>query len=383
MRRLGWLAGFVAGVGFLGVGAGAQTAATVVDVPVPLLGPILGPMPGGLVRTGDAVTGEDPAQADPAHGAELREDGLQRFSKAQYGRTHVEAMQFGDATGAYSAYTLYLKSGAKTLKEDEWGGAKGAVVDGRTLVLAQTVVAIVDAGAEPGALSKIVLALPKVSGPKGQPPLLPTFFPRKALVPGSLRYAVGPAGYAAMGGTLGASQLGWEKSAEAAMAEYADRRGKETLTLLLYPTPQIAGEHTRALQEQAGNGTTKVRREGELVAVAAGTFSADDAQNMVENIHMRSEVSMDKPLPLEFNSEIHKTYSLLTSIAVFCGVGGLAAVMLGVFLGGGRALFRKMRGKDAATEAEFLSLHLDPQNQAPRFPAGGVEGARGGPLGLG
>jgi len=41
--------------------------------------------------------------------------------------------------------------------------------------------------------------------------------------------------------------------------------------------------------------------------------------------------------------------------------------LLGVFLGGGRALIRKMQGKDAATDAEFLSLHLDNQNPRPKF----------------
>jgi hypothetical protein len=169
-----------------------------------------------------------------------------------------------------------------------------------------------------------------------------------------------------MGGTLPVAQLGWEKSAEAVTAQYVDKRGKETLTLLLYPTPQIAGDHARLIEAEVGS-AAKVRREGELVIVAAGTFNADDTVNMEENIHMRSQVTFDKTMPLDFPTEIHKTYSLLLSITVFCGVGALAAVLLGVFLGGGRALVRKMQGKDAATDAEFLSLHLAPQNPRPKF----------------
>ncbi len=63
-------------------------------------------------------------------------------------------------------------------------------------------------------------------------------------------------------------------------------------------------------------------------------------------------------MPLEFNSEVHKTLSLLEGIAVFCIVGCLAALVLGVFLGFGRAGIRVLMGKPAATEPEFLRIDL-------------------------
>ena len=65
--------------------------------------------------------------------------------------------------------------------------------------------------------------------------------------------------------------------------------------------------------------------------------------------------------------ETRKTFGLLANIIIFSGVLCLAAVLLGLFLGGGRALVRVLRGKPPATEAEFLSLHLDPQNPVPIF----------------
>ena len=112
-------------------------------------------------------------------------------------------------------------------------------------------------------------------------------------------------------------------------------------------------------QQGAGSaGTVKIRREGPLVALTTGLWTAGDAQKMVDGIHLRSEVSFDKPMPLEFHTELQKTYSLLTSIAAFCGVGALAAVVLGLFLGGGRAAIRVMQGKPAASEPEFLRIDL-------------------------
>jgi hypothetical protein len=47
-------------------------------------------------------------------------------------------------------------------------------------------------------------------------------------------------------------------------------------------------------------------------------------------------------------------------------VAGGTAIMLGLILGFGRASLRVLRGKPAAAEPEFLSLHLAPQNAAPR-----------------
>jgi hypothetical protein len=55
------------------------------------------------------------------------------------------------------------------------------------------------------------------------------------------------------------------------------------------------------------------------------------------------------------------------SIAILSGVLMGAAVLLGLFLGVGRAWFRVLRGKPAAVEVEFLSLHLAPQNKPVRF----------------
>ncbi len=65
--------------------------------------------------------------------------------------------------------------------------------------------------------------------------------------------------------------------------------------------------------------------------------------------------------------ETRKTFGLLANVIIFSGVLFLAALLLAIFLGGGRAIVRILSGKPPATEAEFLSLHLDPQNPTPVF----------------
>ena len=159
---------------------------------------------------------------------------------------------------------------------------------------------------------------------------------------------------------------------EAATAKYTDRRGAETLTLLLYPTPTIAGGHLRAVDRLVpglGNAfrNVRTRREGSLLIVADGTFSPDAAQALVENTHLREILSTDKAMPTPDVIETRKTFGLFANIILFAGALGLASVFVALFLGGGRAIVRMLQGKPAATEAEFLSLHLDPQNPTPMF----------------
>jgi hypothetical protein len=317
----------------------------------------------------------------------LEECGPVRSAVADYGhggRTiHVEAIQFGDRSGAYSAFTLVVRPEMKFRSDpgvgdaavvDAVGGGAELIASGSTVVLIGGATAQ-DAGAWKG----LIEVLPKVAGNKDVFPLLPTEVPTKGLVPGSVRYALGAATYQAEGGVMPSYALGWDKSAEAVTAQFADKRGKETLTILLYPTPTIAGIYAKTVASFAGQGanaaSSKVRREGELVMLAQGTFSPDEAQRMVENIHLKEVLSFDKDVQPVFHVEVQKTFSLLTNIVILSGVLMLAAVVLGFFLGFGRAWVRVLQGKPAAEEVEFLSLHLAPQNEAPKFDSGGPEEA--------
>lgn len=279
----------------------------------------------------------------------LVEDGIRRYERGgpqgPGAKGMVTVYQFDDATGAAAACDYLRKSGSTVVRS------------GVSVVVA----ALKGSPASTEAVLRTVeVGLPKVGGPKGMSPLLPTYLPVKDLEKGSERYAVGPLGYQAMGGVLPAEMIGFDKAAEVVTAKY---EGKGVLTMLLYPTPQIAGEHGRQIEaemnrEGSAAGTVKLRREGPLVLLTTGVWGAAEAQRLVEGIHLRSEVTWNKPVPPEFHAEIKKTVSLLTSILVFCGVGALAAVILALFLGGGRAAIRVLQGKPAATEPEFLRIDL-------------------------
>src|SRR5579859_7228255 len=60
-----------------------------------------------------AINNNDPAAADPANAAVLKEYGLQKVASGSFrhgaATMTVKAMQFVDATGAYGAFTFYRK----------------------------------------------------------------------------------------------------------------------------------------------------------------------------------------------------------------------------------------------------------------------------------
>jgi hypothetical protein len=328
----------------------AQEAKTMLAIqPTPLL-------PESL-RTGpDHDAGNGAPSWSGADGPILVEDGIRRYERgdAESPVAHgnntpsgtVTVYQFDDATGAYAAYSYLKKSNADHV-----------MLSGVSVVVSNLKLYPESAAA---LLKTVQVGLPKVGGTKGLPPLLPTYLPTQGLKRETVKYALGPVGYQAIGGVLPPEIIGFDKAAEAVTAKYD---GKGTLTMLLFPTPQIAGDHGRQIEAEmnrqgASAGTVKLRREGPLVLMTTGAWKPAEAQEMVENIHLRNEVTWNKQMPPEFHSEVRKTVSLLTSILLFCGLGALAAVVLALFFGGARAAIRVMQGKPAATEPEFLRIDL-------------------------
>jgi hypothetical protein len=323
------------------------------------------------LRTGpDYDAGNGAPAWSGADGPVLVEDGIKRYERgtAQSPVVHgtvpsgtVTVYQFEDATGAYSAYTYLRRSAGDRVTRN------GVSVMVSNLKLYPESAAAL--------LKAIEVGLPKVGGTKGMAPLLPTYLPEKGLERDSVQYALGPAGYQAMGGVLPGEIIGFDKAAEVVTAKY---QGRGTLTLVLYPTPEIAGDRGRKIEaemnrEGSAAGTVKLRREGPLVLMTTGAWTPTEAKAMVEGIHLRNQLTWNKPMPLEFHAEVKKTYSLLSSIATFCGLGALAAIVLGLFFGGGRAAIRVMQGKPAASEPEFLRIDLSGQSSRIRTEGTGVE----------
>ena len=363
----------VVSVGLCAVSGGAVTAQTMaagggtrtmlMEPPTPLLPATLGKMK----RVAEGDVGDGLGAVDASDAAAMTEDGLRRFARSEYAAANalpqgtVTVYKFFDASGAVAAYDYFRRPGMRAEKVGD-----DAVSNGDELLMRSGANVVVghfrlDHEAMIALTRELIAGLPKVGGSAGIAPMLPTLVPAKGIDAESLRYALGPAGYRAMGGVLPAQMVGFDKNAETVTAR---TKGGGVLTLLLYPTPEIAGDHERAIEalaKQPGTtlaGTVKMRREGPLLLLTTGAWTAAEAQKMVDGIHLRSEVTWDKPVPLDFATEVRKTFTLLESIAIFCAISALAMLVLGLFLGYGRALVRVMQGKPAASEPEFLRIDL-------------------------
>jgi hypothetical protein len=100
----------------------------------------------------------------------------------------------------------------------------------------------------------------------------------------------------------------------------------------------------------------EVRRSGPLVALVSGDAIPDDSHKLLATVHFDSDLTS---IPQPTESEVAKTGQLLLGIAALVIIGASAAILLGFFLGGGRALYRMARGRPISSIYDEEFIHLD------------------------
>lgn len=392
-----WIYRFVASAAMAGaVAAGAQQkpgapASTEHAVTISLPRPLLPDAFAGWVATQAPKPLADAAQADRANAAALKEYDFQNGVTATYHRAGetltLKALRFKDVSGAYGAYSLYRENGWP--KEDIGSGA----ASNHNRVLFWTGGTVVDAtfshiSPESGSeLRELAKQMPVVQGTSALAPPILSLLPKRSLDAQSTHYAVGPAGYVGSGGVLPPDLIGFDREAETATANYSLSSGPATLTLISYPTEQMAAAQEAKIRSyiQAGSkaqppfpkplvdsdqASLEIRRTGPVVALVSGDAIPDESHRLIGSVYYRSDyVSIPQP----GESEVSKTSRLLLGIASLVIIGASTAILLGVFFGGGRALYRIARGKPASSvyEAEFIRLNLREENPiVPHAPGG-------------
>jgi len=354
----------------------AQPAAHLTLLPVPK--PLLPDSFAGWVAEDALKKLVDPAQADPANAAALKEYELTDAVVGNYQREGetltLRALRFHDASGAYGAYSFYRHNGWP--KEDIGSGATSnhnrvLFWIGNTMVDANFSHIGPMSGSE---LRELAGHIPVPEGTKALAPPLLGDLPKGSLDGQTTHYALGPVGYAGAGGVLPPGLVGFDRDAETITANYSLTSGPATLTIIDYPTPPIAIAQEAKIRAylKAGSqanpawpkplvdsdqASLEVRRSGPLVAIVSGDAIPDESHKLLATVHYDADL-MSIPQPTV--SEVAKTSQLLLGIAMLVIIGGSTALLLGVFLGGFRALYRVARGKPASSmfEAEFTSLHL-------------------------
>jgi hypothetical protein len=356
--------------------AASATSATTVELP-PSPQALLPNAFAGWAAAAPIQALTDPAQADATNADALKEYGFTFGALGCYKREGetltLRALEFDDESGAYGAYTFYRPTG---WPREQIG--TGAASDKNRVIFwrGNTVVDATFSRVGPmsvGEMREIAARLPLPAGNKALPPPILSFLPQQSLSGQTTHYAEGPSGYAGAGGVLPAGVAGFDRGAEAITANYALPSGPATLSIFEYPTPQIARleEDTIRNYIKAGSkaqppwpqplmdsdlASLEVRRSGVLVALVSGDAVPDESHELLERVHYEADLT-SIPQPVE--SEIIKTGKLLFGIVALVSVGAIAAILLGFFLGGGRALYRVARGKPPSSVYDEEFIHLD------------------------
>ncbi|SDG02636.1 DUF6599 family protein [Terriglobus roseus] len=350
----------------------AQTpaASTTVSVPpAPLLADHFGPWQASAPATVNDIHLPD----DVAKELIVKRSDAKIY-EAEGNKAAVSAVELADATGAYSAFTYLRTAEMHPCSTGNSLGVDCAVSSGRLLFWqGDTVVIVAPAGLKgiaAGSFTDLVGTLPKPNGAKAAHPLLPGKLPTDGLEKTSLRYAVGQNTYTAGGGAIPAEVLDFSKSPEILTAHYrSSKSGTGLLTLIFYPTPTIAGDRMRAIQQAISDkkmpasflaGDPQIARSGPIVAIASSGFTAKEAAKLVGGVKYQAQIAWDKPEGYMEQFKVSAAASVLVQIMIFVFVMCGAALALGIVFGGGRAAFRISRGKSASSLAdmEVISLGL-------------------------
>jgi hypothetical protein len=351
-------------------------------------GSLLPEMFSGWQMTGETLKSTNPQAADEGDAAALEEYGFTGYEAVSYARDHdtltVKAMAFGDATGAFGAFTFYRRPNMRSEQIGQGAAFDGVRVlfwSGTTLVDARFAHITPMSAAE---LRDLATQLPQPKGNQGRPPTLPAYLPSQHLEPMTVQYAIGPQAYRLSGGVLPAGLVDFGRSAEVVTAQYNALNGTGTLTIINYPTPEIAIDREHAIraffashgampgaaQGPPQNSWTSAlstsnpaalqsRRSGPLVAVTSGSFSAPAAQQLLQRVHYEVNLATSNSKP--YVPDTTKVVQIILGVAVLVGIFALIAIIAGISLGGGRVLWRKMRNKPGSIEsdtADFIRLNL-------------------------
>jgi hypothetical protein len=254
----------------------------------------------------------------------------------------VSLEKYRDPSNAYEAYTALIRPDMHPTTLGRTSAVDGdrlfALLGGFILEVRPTP-AISDAD--------LAALVHFVSGQADQTPLPPIrgFLPR-GFMDGTQRYARGPAGFRNAIASLKqnefvnlVSEAGFDLDAEAMFAHYREGKEEAVLLLLEYPTPQLAEQHLRHLEQalpaaakQAG---TTIKRKGSLLSLVLRPSSAAYGDALRGAVNYETVVTANEPHQTVTDPPILST---IAKIFIATGVFMVIAVVLGVAFGGVRVL---------------------------------------------
>ncbi len=333
----------------------------------------------------------DPKIADPAEAPLLQEDGFINLEAATYEQNgrhlKVKALRFHDATGALGAFLYYRQP----QMNDESIGDLASSNNEHVIFYRANIV--VQAGFDKltamsaAQLRELATMLPTASGGDAKTPDLPGYLSKKAQIPNSTRYAGGPVALDKIGAPVSAQLVDFAAGAEVVLSKYQADPGDATVTLIEYPTPQLATEHLKRIDDahkmanaqQNPNGPALInleqiytRRTGPMVVIVSGLLTPNAVGKLLHSVNYDADVIWNERWA--FNKKDNLGYVILNVFAL-ATVLMVLALVFGIGFGFLRVVASRMFPKHVRSVAkgqEFISLHLDgPSVEAGKTDASG------------
>lgn len=339
--------------------------------------PILPPQFSGWQISGTAQTSKDPVVADSANAALLKEYGFTDFESGTYTRDDgrkltLKLARFGDASGAYGAFTYYkMPQMIKESIPDQGASLNERVLFYRGNILVDAVFEKLTAMSA-AELRDLSQALPLPVGNTRNLPALPAYLPKLGYVKNTAKYVIGPVGLEKISSPLPQQLVDFTKGAEVALGTYETSDGHATLILISYPTPQIAAEHLRQIDaarqpnptQPAGSpaalniGPVFDKRTGPMLVVATGAISQGEAQSLLSAVNYEADVTWNENT---YSGKKNNLANLLLNVFLLCAILIAFSAVAGLAFGGIRIFFNRILPESLLhreKDEDFISLKL-------------------------
>jgi len=316
--------------------------------------------------------------ATPANAKDvLTESGLESAETRTYSNGNaaitVTTYRLHDPSGAYEAYTFFQEPKNSCPQSSELtpcsASADASSAKTRVALVGNILITIDNAGSltseDLDALSKQMNA----KADKTPPPPIPNYLPTRDRIPGTEKYALGPAAFRTALSTLDRPEYralsdaaGFSSGAEAMFAQYQNKGDAAVVLLIDYPTPQLAGLHWKHLEQalppSAKSDGTSIERKGTLLAIVLAPSSPSYAARVRDAVNYETQVTWNEPTHTITDPPIT---TVLAKIIIATGVFMLVAIVFGVAFGGVRVLLKNLfPGKvfDRPEQMDVLQLGL-------------------------
>jgi hypothetical protein len=274
--------------------------------------------------------------------------------------------QFKDPTRAYEFYTFAVLPGMRPLGLGRYSAIQQD--DARFLIGNLVVQAGLSEHLPPESLQDVLEVLKAKADPTPLPSI-PGYLPTEGRVFGSEKYASGPRGFQSAAcflerpdiGEL-SKEVGFEHDAEAMFAHYRTVKDDAVLLLIEYPTPQLAEQHLRHLEQMmpaaAKKAGTTIGRKGSLLSLLLRPSSASYGESLRNAVNYETQVTWNEPRQTMTDPP---WATVLGKIIIFTMLFMVVAIVLGVAFGGVRVLtkiFLPGRVFDRPEQLDVLQLGL-------------------------